>query len=245
MANTHNRESLSRDITRLGVASGDILFIHSSFKSLGEVEGGAGTVVGALEDSVGPEGLILMPSFNLVEWEKRPLVWNLQTSPSTVGWLTEFFRQMPGTLRSDHYSHSVAARGNGAREFVAEHLRTEGLHSRWDREPWGRTFGTFSPMQKAFQNGGKILMLGVDYESSTYVHIAESRYRKSRLDGEEVGPHPFSHLTRVGEYWERVGELRTDKIGDAICRLFRIREYVDTVVSEFNRNMDDYLKGYL
>lgn len=165
------KEKLLYNLRDLGVESGDILFIHSSFKSIASVEGGAETVVSALEDAVGPEGLILMPSFNLVGSDKRAKTWNIETTPSTVGWLTEFFRRMPGTYRSDHYSHSVAARGKGAKDFVAGHLNREGYKSPWDQEPWGKTYGSHSPMYKAYQSDGKILMLGVDYNSSTYIHF--------------------------------------------------------------------------
>ena len=72
MTRLHTRETLARDLRDLGVEPGDILFVHSSLKSLGPVNGGAGTVIDALEDAVGPEGLVLMPSFNLVEWDRRP-----------------------------------------------------------------------------------------------------------------------------------------------------------------------------
>ncbi len=65
MAVKHSGERLLRDLGNLGVEAGDVLFVHSSFRSLGPVEGGAGTVVGALEAAVGSEGTILMPSFNL------------------------------------------------------------------------------------------------------------------------------------------------------------------------------------
>ena len=115
-----------RDLVKLGIVKGDILFIHSSFKSLGLVAGGAGTVIEALERAVGPSGLILMPSFNLIDRERRAMAWNLERTPSTVGWLTEFFRLMPGTYRSDHYSHSVAARGLGASKIVADHTSNGG-----------------------------------------------------------------------------------------------------------------------
>ncbi|MCH7861617.1 MAG: AAC(3) family N-acetyltransferase, partial [Proteobacteria bacterium] len=66
-------------------------------------------MVRALEDSIGAEGLLLMPSFNLREGEKRAETWDLETTPSTVGWITEYFRRLPATYRSDHYSASVAA----------------------------------------------------------------------------------------------------------------------------------------
>ena len=48
MKTLHTRETLTHDLKNLGVELGDTLFIHSSFKSLGPVEGGAGTVVNAL-----------------------------------------------------------------------------------------------------------------------------------------------------------------------------------------------------
>ena len=97
----HTREKLAQNFKDLGIEPGDTLFVHSSFKSLGRVDGGAGTVVGALEDAVGGEGLILMPSFNLLESrEKRVAAWNIETTPSTVWWLTEFSRQLGGTYRS-------------------------------------------------------------------------------------------------------------------------------------------------
>ena len=111
----HTCSDLARDLKDLGVEPGDTLFVHSSFKSLGPVQDGAGTVVGALEESIGPRGLLLMPSFNLVEGERRAETWDPETTPSTVGWITEYFRRLPGTHRSNHYSHSVAARGRGAR----------------------------------------------------------------------------------------------------------------------------------
>ena len=116
MLRSHTVGTLSRDLRNLGIDSGDTLFVHSSFRSLGQVEGGASAVVRALEEATNPDGLILMPSFNLLDNTRlRAQTWDPDKTPSTVGWLTEYFRTMPGTYRSDHYSHSVAARGRNAR----------------------------------------------------------------------------------------------------------------------------------
>jgi len=235
------REGLVRDLRGLGVEPGDILFIHSSFKSLGTVEGGAGTVVGALEDVLGPEGLVLMPSFNLVGHEKRTETWDIETTPSTVGWLTEFFRRMPGTYRSDHYSHSVAARGRNARSFVADHLRQEGYRSPWDRQPWGRTYGLGSPMYRAYRADGKLLMLGVNYESSTYIHLVEVLYWYRRLEQNAEATHRYLNRPALGAHWDRTGVLSRGLVGDAHCRLFRIREYVDGLLDEVLSDPDPYL----
>ena len=143
MKTPYTLEKLTQDFTNLGIAQGDTLFIHSSFKSLGSVEDGASTVITALEGAVGEAGLILMPTFSLLpSREERVASWDVDKTPSTVGWLTEFFRQMPGTHRSDHYSHAIAARGRDAKAFVSDHRRREGYQSPWDHYPWGKTYGT-------------------------------------------------------------------------------------------------------
>jgi len=238
----HTREELTNDLRELGVESGDILFIHSSFKSLGPVDGGAGAVIGALEDAVGPDGLILMPSFNLVEGDNRAKTWNIVTSPATTGWLTEFFRQMTGTYRSDHYSHSVAARGRDAREFVNDHLSREGMESPWDIEPWGKTYGVHSPMMKAYVANGKILMLGVDYHSSTYVHLVEVKYWHRLREKDPKAEYRWLKRPELGEFWDRTGSLRRGRVGEAQCRLFRIRDYVEALLREVETNPTPYVK---
>ena len=244
MKTPHTRETLTHDLKNLGVELGDTLFIHSSFKSLGPVEGGAGTVVSALEDAVGREGLILMPSFNLVEGrDMRAKTWHVETTPSTVGWLTEFFRLMPDTYRSDHYSHSVAARGKDAKAFVGDHLSREGYKSPWDIEPWGKTYGTHSPMQKAYKNDGKLFMLGVDYNTSTYVHFVEVLYWHELLEGNPKTPYPALDRPLLGAFWDEVGNLNRGLLGNASCRLFRIQPYIHTLLREVKINPTPYLRG--
>lgn len=291
MKTYYNRNTLRDALVTLGIEKGDLLFIHSSFKSLGEVDGGAEAVVGALQDVVGDSGLILMPSFNLVTdpfyndvdealeldsqlsevYRQRGLVhfdvrrgditvnhqmsrrhaanilwrskhWDFNSTSSTVGWLTEHFRCMPGTYRSNHYSHSVSARGKGAQKLVDGHLRQEGMKSPWDLDPWGRTYGKFSPMYKAYEMNGKLLMLGVDYRSSSYVHLVEVMYRSRNLDGETLSHHPAFNRPKLGEFWEQLGKLNIRYVGDSECRLFRIRDYVDAILREVEVNPSDYLE---
>jgi aminoglycoside 3-N-acetyltransferase len=199
-------------------------------------------VVGALEDVVGPDGLILMPSFNLVERERRAEIWDPASTPSTVGWLTEFFRRMPGTYRSDHYSHSVAARGKGARAFVADHRSGEGYRSPWDLEPWGRTYGAHSPMVRAYEADGQLLMLGVDYRSSTYIHLVEIMRWNRALARDPDARYAFLDRPAAGAFWDRHGDLRRGRVGVADCRLFAIRAYVDTLLHEVERDLGPYAR---
>ena len=249
MATRHTRQTLASDLTALGVEAGDTLFIHSSFKSLGPVEGGAGAIISAMEDAVGPDGLILMPSFNMTfpftERDRRAEVWDLATTPSAVGWLTEHFRKMPGTHRSDHHSHSVAARGNGAAEFVDGHRSREGHSSPWETGTSGKAFGLNSPMCRAYESDGKLLMLGTTYDSSTYIHFTEvlywSRLKERGLDV----VYPFLERPVVGDFWERNRKPDVAKVGDADCRLFGIREYVHGILAELDENPLPYLRLWL
>ena len=186
------------------------LFIRS-FKSLGPFELMAGQgrlIISALEAVIGQDGLILMPTFSLLpSREERVASWDVATTPSTVGWLTEFFRQMPGTYRSDHYSHAVAARGKDAEIFVADHLRREGYQSPWDHHPWGKTYGTHSPMFRAYKANAKLLMIGVDYQTSTYIHLVEVIHWNKRLADDAQAQFIGLNRPALGEFWEGAGSV--------------------------------------
>ena len=240
MKTPYIREKLTQDFLNLGIAHGDTLFIHSSFKSLGPVEDGAGTVISALETTIGEEGLILMPTFSLLpSREERVAAWHVNKTPSTVGWLTEFFRQMPGTHRSNHYSHAIAARGKEARS--CPHLQREGYESPWDHSPWGKTYGTHSPMFRAYTMNAKLLMIGVDYETSTYIHLVEVIHWNKRLADDPQAEYIRLKRPELGKFWEGLGQLRTGKVGDSMCRLFHIKTYVDTLLAEVERNPEPYV----
>ena len=242
MKTPYTREKLTQDFTDLGIEKGDTLFIHSSFKSLGPVEGGAGAVISALEDAVGRDGLILMPSFSLLpSRDERIQAWDIERTPSTVGWLTEFFRQMSDTYRSDHYSHAIAARGKRAKAFVADHRRREGYESPWDQYPWGKTYGKHSPMFRAYEAGAKLLMLGVDYESSTYAHLVEVIHWNRCLAEDQEAEYLRLERKELGAFWDAHGQLKRGTVGDAVCRLFRIKDYVDTLVEEVEWNPRPYV----
>lgn len=242
MKTPYTREKLTENFTDLGIEKGDTLFIHSSFKSLGPVEAGAGTVIAALEGAVGEEGLILMPTFSLLpSREERVASWDVDKTPSTVGWLTEFFRQMPGTHRSDHYSHAIAARGRDAKAFVSDHRRRDGYQSPWDHHPWGKTYGTHSPMFRAYTANAKLLMIGVDYQTSTYIHLVEVIHWNKRLADDPQAEYIRLKRPELGAFWEGLSQLRHEKVGDSMCRLFHIKTYVDTLLAEVECNPEPYV----
>ncbi|MFC7230915.1 AAC(3) family N-acetyltransferase [Saliphagus sp. GCM10025308] len=134
---------------------GDSLIVHSSLRRLGWVDGGARTVVDALCDTVG-DGTILMPTFTRYDRAYDP-----ETSPSTVGAITEAFWNRPEAVRSAHPTKSVAAIGPDAESVVANHeLRN--------------SIGPGSPIHRLINDrDGQILLLGVDHTTNSALHVAE------------------------------------------------------------------------
>ena len=104
----------------------------------------------------------MLPAFSFGTVGKENPHFNRLTTPSCVGYLTEYFRtQVPGVLRSMHATHSLAARGRLAAELVCDHYL--------DETPVGKN----SPLAKLPQYNGKILFLGCSTDRNTSMHGVE------------------------------------------------------------------------
>lgn len=176
-----NKEELRADIERLGVKRGDLLMLHASLRKIGlrraDVgEGGAETLIDALEAAVGPEGTLMMVLGTAYEMDwvygHPPEVRGrlLEGAPAfdhrgapvleEVGWLAEAFRRRPGTLVSDNPSGRFGARGRLAGALMAD-------------QPWDDYYGPGSPLQKLCDCGGLVLRMGADPDTVTALHYAE------------------------------------------------------------------------
>lgn len=154
------RHTLVQGLRELGVREGDLLQVHSSLSALGYVEGGAETVVDALLEAVGPSGTVMVPTFNHGAAE----IFDVNTTPSVNGAVTEALRKRPQARRSIHPTHPYAAIGPLAEELTREHLDL-------------LTFDQRSPLGKLATFGGSVLLLGVDMTCNTAAHIGETMAR--------------------------------------------------------------------
>ena len=170
------RKDICDALHRLGIKSGDICLFHSSFKSLGPVDGGAAAVIGGFEDAIGPEGTLVAPTLCSSDFFNSYNTWH-PDKPSEVGYLPEYFRKLPGVLRSDQATHSVAARGKLAWELTYEHA-AYGHHLC----PFGESaFADSSPWVKMYQRSAKVVFLGVTMRYNTFKHMIEGRYTEELL----------------------------------------------------------------
>ncbi|MCC7681973.1 AAC(3) family N-acetyltransferase [Janthinobacterium sp. FW305-128] len=162
------RAGLAADLARLGIAHGDTLFVHSSLKSLGYVEGGAAAVIGALQDAVGPQGTLLLPTYYLpggtvrATCDMKDYVFDPRRHGTHMGRLPEAFLASAGVRRSIHPTHSVSAWGRHADALTEAHHRAPSI------------FGVDSPWQRFIGcERAKVLGLGISMGPVTFYHALE------------------------------------------------------------------------
>jgi aminoglycoside 3-N-acetyltransferase len=189
------KRELIAGLRGLGLKEGDLVCVHTAFRSLGFVVGGPPTVIRALEEVVGPEGTILMPAYSTggmtVNWVKGSPVFDVRRTPSDLGVLPEVFRTMPGTLRSLHPTHSVCGRGRLAAALLADH------------EKAARPFGHGTPFMRLIERGGKGLILGARLHNFTTLRTIEDHL------GASYPLNPYLSVTFPVEIVDEAGQRRT------------------------------------
>lgn len=170
-----DRNTLAADLRKLGVTPGMNLLVHSSLRRIGPVAGGADAVIDALLDVLGPEGTLMMSAVSGNVNPGQP-VFHVRDTPATVGTLVNVFMKRPGTVRSLHPVHSIAACGPKAEFFTAGHLEA--------RTPWSPD----SPYGKVMRNHGFILFLGTNFTCNSCLHALEIEARVPGLHTRESSP---------------------------------------------------------
>ncbi|HVN15093.1 MAG TPA: AAC(3) family N-acetyltransferase [Anaerolineales bacterium] len=235
----------------LGVQAGDTLLVHSSYKSLGPVDGGPQTVIKALEDTLGPDGTLIMPTFNFDFNKGAP--WDVRTTPSKMGILTELVRQDPRAKRVFHPFYSFAILGKHAGMLGA--LRYKSAYER------DSVFGKLRDLD------GKIMVIGLSYnDSMTFFHHIEQmegvdyRFLK-QFTGQVTDENgktytdTFEMLVRdidkgvktmvdpMGALMEKAGVIKARKIGEASVKLMKANEVYAFTAREMRR--DPHLLYYI
>ena len=245
-----HQEDLVEDLLRLGVPAGGLMMVHSSLRSIGQVDGGADTVVNALLQALGPDGTLVVPTFSdEIAARYNGFVFDVANTPSYVGAITEAARTRPEARRSHHPWHSVAALGP-----LSERLISAECDSAW--RPG-------SPMSQVVDRGGLILLLGVPYQRLTLAHWCEFHvkvpYRPEMMiqvpirkpDGSivtisdyECPPDPGTpdrDYNRLGMAMEAADVVKTGAVGNAVGRLFYGRDARDTAVELYRSDKQAFL----
>ena len=114
----YTKEDLKEYLKAMGLTGKETILVHSSMKSIGEVEGRADTVLDAWIEYFG-HGLLLLPTHTWKNINADSPVYNPKETPSCVGLLTNMFLKRDGVIRSLHPTHSMAGIGEKAAEYLA------------------------------------------------------------------------------------------------------------------------------
>lgn len=173
----YSRQQLAEDFRALGVARGDTIMLHASVRAVGDVAGGPDQIHLALKDALTPDGTLLMyagcPRYydevgrgNLTSDEEREVRDKLPPfDPDTArsardhGILVEFLRTFPGSRVNRHVTRFVVWGRH------AEHLISH--------QPWDYALGVDSALDRFQRLDGRILLLGADHDTVTFLHYAE------------------------------------------------------------------------
>lgn len=226
----YSKAMLERQLEAMGLKRSDTVLVHSSMKAVGDVEGGAETVLDALM-SYFSEGLVLMPSHTWAFMKEEGQIFDSKNSESCVGILTNLFLKRDGVVRSLHPTHSVAAYGNNAVEYIEgeEYCNTPCTPG-----------GCYDRLRAV---NGKILLIGVGHERNTFIHSVEEVLNvpnrlsdKPKLfytvmpDGSLKGiymrqhynafqPHISEDFVKLTEAFYQKGAARKSQFGEADCIL--------------------------
>lgn len=165
-------------------------------------------------------------------------------TPVCIGLLPELFRKRPGVHRSWHPTHSVAAFGADAEEFVRgdENCPTPCARD----SAWGRLY----------DRDAYVLLVGVELNRMTFFHGVEewngipgrlketpNRYVVIPPDGGRIVRDYYPHCGDSSQLYPKAetallhaGVMRMEKLGDATVRLLSCRKSAEVVSSLLKDN---------
>lgn len=210
----HSKQQLTADLRSLGIAPGDVVMVHASVRAVGEVAGGPDEIHLALKDAVTGAGTLMMyagcPRYvdevgrgNLSPAEEAEILEKLPPfdadtarSARDHGTLVEFLRTYPGSVVNRHPAR-----------FVAWGRDTDYLFS---AQPWDYAFGRDSALDRLVDLDGRILLLGCDHDTVTFLHHVE---HIADLPGRRVARFKVPVLEDGERVWRDMAEFDTSSAG--------------------------------
>ena len=241
------KERLINDLQNIGVKKGDIIYVHSSLKSIGWLENGPDTLTEAFLSVLGDEGTLAVPTHTLSFVDIGAPPYEPDKTPSLLGTYPNAVWQHPLAKRSGHASHSSAAIGSKAAYLTENHDPTNAL-------------GYDSPIYRMVRSGGKILLIGVTHINNTTVHLAESlaapycginydqswgEYLHTKLPDGTVVKHKQSEFPGCSGGFNIIDEvlanknlIKYGKIGNSDSRLVDANGMIETVTAIIRAQYD-------
>ncbi len=216
-----------------------VICLHSSYKSLGEVEGGPEAVIDGFLDA---GCTLLVPAFYYLSvtaptgrnyfrngidyanktFDPRPFTGAADQIDPSMGIIPRKVVERPETVRSSHPCNGFAALGPRARELME-----------------GQDYlNVYSPYKRIFESDSEawIFMLGTALTSCTPIHFAEERsgrepFRRWAVAGDKTVEVQAGSCSDGFSNFENelVGMDERFSLGESVLRVFAFRAFVEAV----------------
>ncbi|EGG41206.1 aminoglycoside N3'-acetyltransferase [Candidatus Nitrosarchaeum limnium SFB1] len=237
-------DELVLNFQKIGLTSGDVLLVHSSYKSFGGIEGGPQTVIDAIRSILTDDGTLIVPTFNYDFCDGKPF--NIKKTPSKMGIISELVRINSDSKRTLDPVFSFAILGK-YRDYLTD-LRSE--HS----------FGPNSIFAKLRELDAKIMIIGLAYnESMTFFHHIEEtqgcdyRYFKEfkgsitnyddvKQDGKiilfvrDIERGVQNAVDKMGSIMEQEEIVKSTIIGKSRVKIMKANDVYKRTVEEMKKN---------
>lgn len=250
-------EDVKRLLKNIGIQNGDVLEVHASLKSIGYILGGANALLDAILEVLGFEGTLVMSAHSIdnsepAYFQKPPVDISLfksirENTPSFkgkfddlsgMGQLAIALQKRPSVYFSSHPQVSMMAHGKHAKWITQSH-------------PLNDMFGLKSPLAKMVELKAKVLLIGVEYNSCTGMHLGEYLSQKrpiviqgsrmvvgSKEDWVKFLSYDFDSddFNQVGRIMELDNKVSLNLLGNSMVKSFDLEYAVRSTQKYFEEN---------
>jgi aminoglycoside 3-N-acetyltransferase len=242
MTASYTRAELVQAYDTLGMDAGDLVYVAANLLNLGlppwtERREILESHYGAIREVVGETGTIVVPTYTF-SYCNTDKVFDVKTTPSETGPLTEYVRSLPGAVRQFHPFSSRAAVGPAAEELCGDCSR----HAN----------GPDTPFARMLARNPKILSIGLEPRlACSVVHHVEMemgvpyRYVKEFIQpvvvNDAVEEQPFylyvtyrdcdiekNGNVRIMEHFAQSNEIRSLRVGNGKVHMFDMERLVES-----------------
>jgi len=226
-----SRPLLSEDAFRriliedLGLNTGETVMVHGAMGEL-HLDFPFENILDMLKETVGEKGTLIFPTYpekTSHEYLIQGDIFDVSTTPSGMGLLSEYARSRPEAIRSLHPTKSVCALGHRAAEITATHHLSL------------NPYDLQSPYQKMMKYGAKVIGLGIFiHQGLSHLHTVEGA-RDLVFPANIYDEHVFRATCRDSQGHPRIVETRVHRLDRM---RFRIPEFLrDHIPSAICRNL--------
>ena len=163
---TYTKADLLRQLSELHIPRDRVVMVHSALRLIGNVEGGAQTVLDTLiEYFTEAGGMLCFPTHTWMNLGVTDITLDMNDPTTCTGTLTKFAAADPRGVRTENPTHSVVVFGEREKvlEFVADEAYVDS----------GTAPDTCCG--RLYAHGGYVLLIGVNQTSNTFLHTVEER----------------------------------------------------------------------